>query len=72
MNNMFKRIKNKCATKLLNQYPCDIYLKNALHFISIEQPSDAYEEICYAIIRSGGELSDEERRTFEMLRQVNK
>lgn len=70
MSNIAKTIKDKCNTKLLGKYPCDSYLRNALHFIANGEQESAYEEICYAIIRSGGELSDEERRRFEMLRQV--
>lgn len=52
--------KNKCDKKLLRKYPCDAFLKNALHFIEIGRPNVAYTEICRAIVKSGGQLSDEE------------
>lgn len=66
----FKGIKHKCNTKQLSQYPCESHLKNALYFITINESSVAYSEICYAIIKSGGELSDEERRRFEIVREM--
>lgn len=52
--------RNK-AEKLGN-YPCSVYLHNALRFISEGKPQVAYDEICHAIIRSDGVLTEEERR----------
>ena len=63
---MFKRKKEKrCNRKLLGQYPCDIYLKNALRDIDEGCPDSAYSEICWAILKSGGELDEYQRRKFE-------
>ena len=67
---VFKGTKHTCDAKKLSQYPCDSHLKNALHFITINESSVAYAEICYAIIKSGGELSDKERRKFEIAREM--
>ena len=64
---MFRK-KKKCNKKLLSQYPCDVYLKNALYFIENGKPDVAYTEICYAIAKSGGELSDSEFEKFCELR----
>ena len=44
----------------LRNYPCSDYLHNALRFISEGKPQVAYDEICHAIIRSGGCLAEEE------------
>ena len=48
--------ENKRINNLLNSYPCSDYLHNALRFIADGKPHVAYDEICHAIIRSGGEL----------------
>lgn len=37
------------------------YLHNALHFISQGKIDVAYDEICHAIIRSGGKLTKDEQ-----------
>ena len=47
--------------KVFNDYPCSDYLHNALHFISQGKIDAAYDEICHAIIRSGGKLTEEEQ-----------
>ena len=52
---MFRK-KNKCIPKLLRQYPCDAYLHSAIYFINKKDYDTAYREICYAIMKSGGEL----------------
>lgn len=54
---MFK----KCKNKWLNQYPCDVFLHNSLMRLSENNIEAAYDEICYAIIKSGGELTSEEK-----------
>jgi hypothetical protein len=53
--------KKKVKDKIFNKYPCVAYLHNALRFIIADNPKAAYEEICFAILKSGGELSDIER-----------
>lgn len=47
--------------KVFNDYPCSDYLHNALHFISQGKTDAAYDEICHAIIRSGGKLTKDEQ-----------
>lgn len=59
--------KGKCNKNLLRQYPCDDFLRSALHFIEIGKPNDAYTEICWAIMKSGGELFDNETRIFKAI-----
>lgn len=54
----------KKSRKSYSEYPCDVYLHNALRFIKDGKPDVAYEEICWAIVKSGGELSDEEKEGF--------
>jgi hypothetical protein len=49
----------------LSQYPCINYLHNALRYINDNNIEDAYNEICYAIIKSGDKLSDKEEETFK-------
>ena len=44
----------------LNSYPCSDYLHNALRFIMQGESDVAYDEICHAIIRSGGRLTESE------------
>lgn len=57
--------KKKVLTESrLAEYPCDYLLHNALRFINDGKPQVAYSEICYAIIKSGGELYEEERNEF--------
>lgn len=48
----------------LNQYPCNIYLQNALRFIAKKQYDVAYSEICYAIMKSGVRLTKEQDETL--------
>lgn len=45
---------------LLKNYPCDVYLHNALRFLRSGYRDSAYEEISEAIFKSGGQLTDEE------------
>ena len=49
----FLQFKNK-NDKVFSEYPCSVYLHNALRFITDKQPDIAYEEICYALLKSGG------------------
>lgn len=55
--------KNK--NKLLNDYPCSDYLHNALCFLREGNVDAAYDEICWAITKSGGELTEEEKEFRE-------
>lgn len=54
-----RKLKNRYS-----EYPCDMFLHNALRFIQNGKSEVAYEEICWAIIKSGGELTEEERKYF--------
>ena len=60
LNKLFKINDNK-----LNQYPCSVYLQNALRFITEKEYDTAYSEICWAIIKSGGKLTEEQEKTFK-------
>ncbi len=55
--------------KVFGQYPCSCFLHNALRFISEGKPDVAYEEICWALMKSGEELCQEEKMIFEKLRE---
>ena len=63
---MFGRRKKK--DNALAQYPCSVFLHNALRCLQGCRYDVAYEEICYAIVRSGGKLTDEERECFEAVK----
>lgn len=60
--------KQKQNDNVFSQYPCSVFLHNALRFITEGKPEVAYEEICWALVRSGAELSKEEKTRFEELR----
>lgn len=63
-----KNKSDKKQLKELKKYPCDCYLSNALYFIETGEIDVAYKEICYAILRSGGKLSDSQLKKFNELR----
>ena len=60
--------RKKQKDEVFSRYPCSVFLHNALRFISQNKSGVAYEEICHAIIRSGGELTEEEMRIFVQLK----
>lgn len=60
INKIFKR-----KDKKLNQYPCNVYLQNALRYIMNKEYDTAYLEICWAIIKSGGKLTKEQEIIFK-------
>lgn len=62
INKIFKR-----KDKKLNQYPCNIYLQNALQFIEDGRSDKAYTEICWAIIKSGVKLTKDQEEIFKEL-----
>ena len=62
INKIFKRKDNK-----LNQYPCNVYLQNALRYIVNKEYGTAYTEICWAIIKSGGKLTKEQEIIFKYI-----
>lgn len=57
----------KFKKEKLNEYPCDIYLKNALRLIRARDFDSAYSEICFAIIKSGGSLEGDDAKYFKKL-----
>lgn len=60
--------RNKNIRKHLNDYPCDVHLHTALEFISVGKNNAAYEEICHAIIKSGGKLARHENDALDAIR----
>lgn len=59
--------REKRRNKVYSQYPCSCYLHNALRFISEGKTDVAYEEICWALVKAGEELSQEEKVMFGTL-----
>jgi len=51
----------------LAEYPCADYLHNALRLLEEKSYKNAYTEICYAIAKSGGELTQHEKNIFSRL-----
>lgn len=60
LNKLFKRNDNK-----LNQYPCNVYLRNALQFIEDRKYDTAYSEICWAVLKSGEKLTKDQEKIFK-------
>lgn len=58
----FKKKKRK--DEVFAKYPCSVFLHNSLRLLTENKPEAAYEEICYAIIRSGGVLTAMEKMTL--------
>jgi hypothetical protein len=54
----------KKQNKKLSDYPCEDFLHNALTLINKAEFDAAYNEICWAIIKSGGTLTEKERKIF--------
>jgi hypothetical protein len=65
---IFKK-KNKCKEELLNSYPCDRHLSNALYFIERGATNIAYTEVCCAILKSGGELTNAQFKRYRELKR---
>ncbi len=57
-----RRKKNKLA-----EYPCEDYLHNALRFLANGNTDSAYTEICFAMMKAGAELREEEKGKFDQL-----
>ena len=57
--------KNKPINSKLSNYPCINFLHNALRFLSENKIDVAYTEICYAIMKSGGNLTEKEKIEFD-------
>jgi hypothetical protein len=52
--------KKKQKDKVYSQYPCSVYLHNALRFIREGKPEAAYEEICWSLTRASAILYQSE------------
>lgn len=66
MNKIINKILKR-KDKKLNQYPCNVYLQNALQFIEDGRSDKAYTEICWAIIKSGVKLTKDQEEIFKEL-----
>lgn len=62
---IFYKNKNKSINQKLSTYPCVNYLHNALRFILENKADVAYTEICYAIMKSGADLTETEKAEFD-------
>lgn len=60
--NLLKKLK---SNKKFSQYPCEDYRHNSLRFLQDGANCGAYTEICWALIKSGAELNEEEKKIFE-------
>lgn len=58
---------NRKINQMLNGYPCSDFLHSALELIAYGEAKTAYGEICHAIIRSGGKLTDVEHETWALM-----
>lgn len=67
-----KRIKQKQKDKVFSDYPCSVYLHNALRFIADKKSDVAYEEICNALLRSGDKLTSVEEKMFKEIREKHR
>ena len=62
---IFEKNKNKAINQKLSTYPCVNYLHNALRFVLENKTDVAYTEICYAIMKSGADLTETEKAEFD-------
>ena len=66
----FKKSVDKLKrNKKFSQYPCEDYLHHALKYLQDGANCGAYTEICWALIKSGAELKEEERKIFEKYKE---
>ena len=56
----------------LREYPCSEFLYNALRFIKFGNLDAAYEEVCWAIMRSGCELREDVSIIFNQIKENEK
>ena len=62
---IFAKNKNKVINQKISTYPCVAFLHNALRLILENKTDVAYTEICYAIMKSGAELTETEKAEFD-------
>lgn len=70
MINIFRKMKQKSKDRIFSEYPCADFLHNALHFLARNKPEVTYGEICYALLKSGNKLTDEEQKIFDNYRKT--
>lgn len=51
--------------KKYGNYPCNVFLHNALRFIEQGEYDEAYSEICWALSKAGDELNDDEIKKWK-------
>lgn len=56
------------SDEILCEYPCSYYLHNALHMLMVGDSDSAYDEVCWAIIKSGGQLRTSEENYKKILK----
>lgn len=61
---------NRKINQMLNGYPCSDFLHSALELIACGKAKAAYGEICHAIIRSGGKLTDAEHEMWALMKKA--
>jgi len=66
ISRIFKRKDNK--DNEFNKYPCNVYLQNALQLIVDRKYDIAFAEICWAIIKSGGKLTKDQKEIFKNIK----
>lgn len=66
----FRKMKQKSKDRIFSEYPCADFLHNALHFLARNKPEFTYGEICYALLKSGNKLTDEEQKIFDNYRKT--
>ena len=62
---IFTKNKNKAINQKISTYPCVAFLHNALRLILENKTDVAYTEICYAIMKSGADLTETEKEEFD-------
>ena len=62
---IFAKNKNKAINQKISTYPCVALLHNALRLILENKTDVAYTEICYAIMKSGADLTEKEKEEFD-------
>lgn len=70
MINIFRKMKQKSKDRIFSEYPCADFLHNTLHFLARNKPEVTYGEICYALLKSGNKLTDEEQKIFDNYRKT--
>lgn len=70
MINIFRKMKQKSKDRIFSEYSCSVILHHALYLLLRNYPDVAYAEICYALLKSGVKLTDEEQKIFDNYRRT--